>query len=53
VSKTQFSLRFEPVECFHQGVVLFFAGLAVGVAAAFLLEQFGGGLNLRPLLLNQ
>src|SRR6476660_4906941 len=30
-----------------------FANLAVGLAAAFLLKQFGGGLNLRPLQLNQ
>ena len=42
----------KPIECFHQRVVLLFAGLAVVVAAAFLLEQFGGGLDLRPLLLN-
>src|SRR5262249_26509427 len=39
----------EPVERFHQRVTLLFASLAVGVVAAFLVEQFGGGLNLRPL----
>ena len=43
----------EFVECFHQGVMLLSAGLAVSVAAAFLLELFDGGLNLRSLLLNQ
>jgi hypothetical protein len=43
----------ESIKRFHQRVTLLFARLAVGVAAAFLLEQFGGGLNLRPLLLNQ
>src|SRR5262249_44298539 len=43
----------ETVERFHQRVTLLFANLAVGVAAAFLVEQFGGGLNLRPLQLNQ
>src|SRR5262249_45945469 len=35
----------ETVERFHQRVTLLFASLAVGVVAAFLLEQFGGGLN--------
>ena len=43
----------ESVERFHQRVVLLFARLAVGVPAAFLLELFDGGLNLRMLLLNQ
>src|SRR5262249_39905916 len=43
----------ETVERFHQRVTLLFASLAVGVVAAFLLEQFGSGLNLRPLPLNQ
>jgi hypothetical protein len=33
--------------------MLLFARLAVGVPAAFLLELFDGGLNLRMLLLNQ
>jgi hypothetical protein len=43
----------EFVERFHQRVMLLFARLAVGVPAAFLLELFDGGLNLRMLLLNQ
>src|SRR5215470_12178959 len=43
----------EFVERFHQRVMLLFAHLAVGVSAAFLLELFDGGLNLRVLLLNQ
>ena len=43
----------ETVEHFHQRVTLLFTSLAVGVVAALLLEQFGGGLNLRPLQLNQ
>jgi hypothetical protein len=43
----------ESVERFHQRVMLLFARLAVGVPAAFLLELFDGGLNLRMLLLNQ
>src|SRR5262249_26323937 len=43
----------EFVERFHQRVMLLFARLAVGVSAAFLLELFDGGLNLRVLLLNQ
>src|SRR5262249_11637975 len=43
----------QTVERFHQRVTLFFANLAVRLTAAFLLEQFGGGLNLRPLLINQ
>src|SRR5262249_12049748 len=43
----------EFVERFHQHVMLFFARLAVGVSATFLLELFDGGLNLRVLLLNQ
>jgi hypothetical protein len=33
--------------------MLLFACLAVGVSAAFLLELFDGGLNLRVLLLDQ
>src|SRR5205814_2914082 len=41
------------VERFRQRVTLLFANLAVGVVTAFLLEQLGGGLNLRPLQLNQ
>jgi hypothetical protein len=43
----------EVVERFHQRVMLLFAGLAVGVAAAFLLELFDGWLNFRALLLDQ
>src|SRR5262245_27056751 len=43
----------EFVERFHQRVMLLFARLAVGVSAAFLLELFDGGLNLRVLLLNK
>src|SRR2546429_1863406 len=43
----------ETVERGHQRVTLLFASLVVGVAATFLVEQFGGGLNLRPLQLNQ
>jgi len=42
----------EFVERFHQRLMLLFARLAVGVPAAFLLELFDGGLNLRMLLLN-
>src|SRR4030095_5832725 len=42
----------EPVKRFHQRVPLLFAHLAVGAAAAFLLELFDGGLNLRPVLLH-
>ncbi|HSS18254.1 MAG TPA: hypothetical protein VLQ29_14965, partial [Candidatus Dormibacteraeota bacterium] len=41
------------VERFHQRVALLFARLVVGAAAAFLLELFDGGLDLRPLLLDQ
>jgi hypothetical protein len=43
----------EFVERFHQRVMLLFARLVVGVSAAFLLELFDRGLNLRVLLLNQ
>jgi hypothetical protein len=55
IEKCKFLLRNanETVERFHQRVTLLFTSLAVGVAAAFLLEQFGSGLNLRPLQLNQ
>jgi hypothetical protein len=43
----------EVIERFHQRVMLLFACLAVGVSAAFLLELFDAGLNLRVLLLDQ
>src|SRR5262249_42264464 len=43
----------EFVERFHQRVMLLFACLAVSVSAAFLLELFDGGLNLRVPLLRQ
>src|SRR5262249_11511266 len=41
------------VKRFHQRVMLLFTRLAVGLSAAFLLELFDGGLNLRVLLLDQ
>ena len=44
---------YKAFKCFHERVVLLFAGMAVGVAAAFLLEQFGVRLNFRPRQLNQ
>ena len=43
----------EFVERFHLRVMFLFARLAVGSSAAFLLELFDRGLNLRVLLLNQ